>query len=97
MTLPLFHPEAEAEMNAEADYYDRKHEGLGWNFLDEVRSTAIDAANHPAHGSPHSRSTRRRRLRRFPHWLVYVATERGIAVVAVAHPSREPGYWSDRL
>jgi hypothetical protein len=69
VTLPPFHPEAEEEMNAEADFYDSKHEDLGWDFLNEVRRVAIDAAKNPVYGSAHGRFTRRRKLRRFPHWL----------------------------
>lgn len=97
MTLPPFHPEAEEEVNAEADYYDEKHEGLGSDFLDEVRTVAIEAAKNPNHGSPYSRHTRRRQLKRFPHWLVYIPSGDGLEVIAVAHPSRMPGYWTDRL
>lgn len=97
MTLPPFHPEAAEELDAEAAYYDKRHTGLGSDFLDEVRSVAIDAALNPFHGSPFGRFTRRRKLHRFPHWLVYVPTDEGITVVAIAHPSRTPGYWNDRL
>jgi toxin ParE1/3/4 len=97
VTLPPFHPEAEEEMNAEADYYDEKHEDLGSDFLEEVRRVAIDAAKNPARGSPYGRHTRRRRLHRFPHWLVYIPSGKGVEVIAVAHPSRKPGYWTDRL
>ncbi|TVP53529.1 MAG: type II toxin-antitoxin system RelE/ParE family toxin [Gemmatimonadales bacterium] len=97
MTLPFFHPEAEEEMNAEADYYDEKHEDLGSDFLNEVHRVAIEAGRNPDHGSPFSRHTRRRHLRRFPHWLVYLPSEDGIKVIAVAHPSRRPGYWTQRL
>jgi toxin ParE1/3/4 len=97
VTLPPFHPEAENEMNAEADYYDDKHEDLGSDFLEEVRQVAMEAAENPDHGSPFSRSTRRRKLRCFPHRLVYVPSGEGIVVIAVAHPSRRPGYWGDRL
>jgi toxin ParE1/3/4 len=97
VNLPPFHPEAEEEMNAEADYYDSKAEGLGSDFLEAVRRTAVAAAQNPDHGSPYSQYTRRCSLHRFPHWLVYVPVGDGIIVVAVVHPSRRPGYWTDRL
>lgn len=97
MSLPAFHPEAEDEMNAEADYYDGKAENLGSDFLAEVYKTATEAAEKPDHGSPYGRHTRRRALRRFPHWLVYTRVNGHITVIAIAHPSREPGYWSKRL
>jgi plasmid stabilization system protein ParE len=97
VTLPPFHPKAEEEINAEAEYYGQKNEDLAMDFLEEVRKVAIEAANHPDQGSPYGRHTRRRRLKRFPHWLVYIASGEGIEVVAVAHPSRKPGYWTDRV
>jgi hypothetical protein len=95
--LPPFHPKAEDEMNAEADYYDSKAEDLGSDFLAEVRRVAIDAAKNPDHGSQYGRHTRRRSLYRFQHWLVYIPSGDEIKVIAVAHPSRRPGYWADRF
>ncbi len=38
---------------SEADYYDKRHEDLGWNFLEEVLRVAIVAAKNPAYGSPY--------------------------------------------
>jgi hypothetical protein len=60
VTLPPFHPEAEEEVNAQADYYDDRHEDLGSDFSEEVRRVAIEAAENPEHGSRFSRSTRPR-------------------------------------
>jgi toxin ParE1/3/4 len=97
VNLPPFHPKAEEEMNAEADYYDSKAEDLGSDFLEVVRRVAIDAAQNPDQGSTYSRHTRRRSLRPFPHWLVYIRAGDGNRVIAVAHPSRKPGYWTERL
>lgn len=97
MNLPPFHPKAAEELNAEADYYDSKAEHLGSDFLEVVRRVAIDAAQNPDQGSRYSRHTRRRALRPFPHWLVYIRSGDRITVIAVAHPSRKPGYWTGRL
>ena len=36
-------------------------------------------------------------LRRFPYDLVIVEENSGYVVIAVAHHSRQPGYWRDRL
>ena len=37
-------------------------------------------------------------LRRYPYSVVYrVATSGDVQVIAVAHASREPGYWRDRV
>jgi hypothetical protein len=47
VNLPPFHPKAEEEMNAEADYYDSKAEDLGSDFLEVVRRVAVDASPLP--------------------------------------------------
>lgn len=36
-------------------------------------------------------------LRRFPFSIVYVALTELIYIVAIAHGSREPGYWKLRI
>jgi len=41
--------------------------------------------------------TRRYLVRRFPFAVIYFnAPDKGIYVVAVAHHSRQPGYWGSR-
>ena len=37
------------------------------------------------------------RVRGFPHSLYYINTTSRIWVIAVAHGSRRPGFWTDRL
>ena len=36
-------------------------------------------------------------LDRFPYTLMYVVQETELFVVAVAHQSRRPAYWADRI
>lgn len=36
-------------------------------------------------------------LRRFPYSIVYVELEDEIGVVAIAHGSRKPGFWRQRI
>jgi hypothetical protein len=40
---------------------------------------------------------RAKALRRFPYSLMYVIDDRELLIVAIAHQSRRPGYWADRL
>jgi hypothetical protein len=35
-------------------------------------------------------------LRRFPFALVYLVTQDGLVIVAVAHARKKPGYWARR-
>jgi toxin ParE1/3/4 len=50
----------------------------------------------PQLGSPSYRGVRTWPLKQFPYTLVYRVKGTVISVIAVAHQSREPGYWAGR-
>lgn len=50
----------------------------------------------PKVGRPSYVGTRIWSLKRFPYTLVYCVKGETISVIAVAHQSREPGYWRGR-
>jgi plasmid stabilization system protein ParE len=85
-----------------AAWYERERSGLGVEFSDAI-DTAIDLledeivplASMP--GAAGARGARRLVLRRFPYDVVVLDLREEIVVVAVAHHSRRPGYWRDRL
>lgn len=54
-------------------------------------------ARYPEGGTPYLAGTRRVVLHHFSCSVVYRAQASVLLVVAVAHHSREPGYWRDRL
>ena len=45
-----FLPEAEAEMNEAAQFYERRKKGLGLDFLSEVERTVASILTHPRSG-----------------------------------------------
>lgn len=95
------HPEAAAELNEVADWYELRRDGLGGRFLIEARAVVDRAALLPLSGSPwvHPQvpeGVRRMWLRSFPYSVVYV-TEPRLVVVAFAHDRRRPAYWAHRL
>lgn len=51
----------------------------------------------PKIGRPSFPNGRTWALKHFPYTLVYRVKDDVITVMAVAHQSREPGYWADRL
>ena len=56
-----------------------------------------DPLRYPVYeGKPSSRIFRRARVERFPYIVVYQVRHDETLVVAVAHSTREPGYWTDR-
>jgi plasmid stabilization system protein ParE len=92
-----FHRLAIKDYREARDYYAARSPQAAARFID-----AVDAAIRRIVQVPHSLPIvsgkyRRVRIERFPHYLVfYERTEDDIRIVAVAHPSRRPGYWRRR-
>lgn len=93
----LFSPQAQAEFEDAARYYDEQRQGLGdelrqemRNFLSRLRQTPL---SFPVEGG----DIRRLILARFPYKLLYSVESDYIYVIAVAHRRRSPDYWIDRI
>ena len=97
MTAISFLPAAREEFLQTVDHYDAEAPGLGAEFAAEVERAAERIAAFPEHGAPYLAGTRRVILRRFPFAVVYQVISEGVLIVAVAHHSRRPGYWRDRV
>ncbi len=93
----LFHPAAEAKFQEAVDYYDESEEGLGDEFDVELHATISRIVRHPDSWPLYSYRTRRCLCSRFPYSIVYRHMQDRIAIYAVAHQKRKPGYWKDRL
>jgi len=92
----VFHPEALAELQAQAVFYAERSTGLGERFLAQVEAAITLAASMPGIGSPYRQSTRRVFPKDFPHSVVYRETAEALIVLAVAPFRRKPGYWRHR-
>lgn len=96
------HKEASAEAEAAALWYDNERLGLGADFTNELNQ-ALSILREgivpgmPWRGTPGSRGVRYLTLKRFPFRVVFVGNHDAVAVLAVAHHSRKPAYWRDRL
>lgn len=77
--------------------YDDKVEGLGLEFLFEVRYAESKIIQAPEMWPTYEEETRRYLLKRFPFGVIYFTSEEKIQIVAVAHYKRKPGYWRKRL
>jgi len=91
-----FHPEAVAELLAQAEYYEERSAGLGERFAVQVESAAGLAASMPGIGSPYHHDTRRVFPKDFPHSIVYRETAESLVILAVAPFRRMPAYWRSR-
>jgi plasmid stabilization system protein ParE len=90
------HPQAEAELAAEARYYEERAPGLGERFTDEVQAAVRLAATLPGIGSPYRHGTRRVFPKSFPFSVVYCELAAELVVLAIAPFSRKTGYWHSR-
>jgi toxin ParE1/3/4 len=94
----VFAPDAQAEFEAAADWYEAKSAGLGERFVLYVDDALQLVAETPT-GCPVWEADRRFRravVQRFPYLVFYRDLDDRIEVVAVAHGAREPGYWLQR-
>jgi plasmid stabilization system protein ParE len=85
--------EAEQELWKAVAYYEERCPGLGLDFERAVRSAVEQLQRFPEQCQPHPDGTRRCLTRRFPYLIVYLLHEDALWVLAVAHCSRQPGYW----
>ena len=89
------HPEADAEVAAQIDFYNRREAGLGERFYRHVLSCLewiADNATLPRRRGNYYRVN----LRAFPFCVIYVVKGDLVWVLAVARGSRQPGYWKTR-
>lgn len=92
-----FHPDAKAELDYAAIYYETKRRGLGGEFLAEVERTLEHLCEFPQSGAEFRRTGYRRFVvRRFPYVVVYGILPNSIRVIAVGHGKQRPGYWRSR-
>jgi len=92
-----FDPAAWRELEAAADFYDLESPGLGTEFLDVIEAALEDLLAFMESRPVLLGQTRKLVLRRFPYSVMYWTDGEVIAVYAIAHQSRRPGYWRDRV
>ena len=93
----VYQCEADVELVGAAKRYECQCEGLGKRFLHAVHIALARIQDDPERFSFYEGSARSCRVIRFPYRVVYEDLPDAIYIVAVAHASREPGYWKSRL
>ena len=92
-----YHLDARDELVESALYYETRQTGLADRFVDAVEQCEQAIQEFPRAGAPMGHGARRRRVQGFPYALVSKEYPDHILVVAVAHFSRKPKYWRERL
>lgn len=100
--LVRFEDDANAEYREAGRWYDAKSAGLGAEFFNEIDAAVRRILEFPRAGAPVPRVPRNlpiRRLaaKRFPYHVVYLEPTHVLWILAIAHDSRKPGYWKQRV
>ncbi|MBX3177105.1 MAG: type II toxin-antitoxin system RelE/ParE family toxin [Candidatus Hydrogenedentes bacterium] len=93
-----FHTAAELEYLEAIAFYEFRRPGIGLAFLDEFEGAMEIVTRSPdLYPIEIEPDIRRVAMKRFPFSIIYRRTASRLQVLAVAHQSRRPSYWLDRL
>jgi len=92
-----FHPEAAAELEAGARFYEQLQSGLGERFLAAIDFALVGVIDSPSTWPVLDGDVWRRLVRVFPYAILYAVEPDGIFVLAVMHCHQMPGYWRSRV
>lgn len=97
MSLPIrFLPEARAEYDAAADWYEEQKTGLGVDYIARVRMVLNNIAGNPQLHAAVYGDVRKVRVSRFPYVILYREEPGEVIVISVFHTSRDPSIWQSR-
>ncbi|NVD70244.1 type II toxin-antitoxin system RelE/ParE family toxin [Duganella sp. BJB488] len=90
MTLPVTFSQAASGQVAEAArWYEQKPQGLGTEFLAELKQRVSLAARHPLQYPCVHKDARRIPLKRFPYFVYFRLEPSRLLVFAVLHARRD--------
>ncbi len=102
MTELRFHPAARVELVEAVVYHEEQRPGYGDRFEAEVQEAVDRILQFPESGSPlkdypPELEARAFRLQTLRYSLIVAVVDGEQLVSAVAHHSRKPGYWRERV
>jgi plasmid stabilization system protein ParE len=74
-------------------WYDQRSDSAGARFIKELDHAIAQIAETPLRWPQHVGGTRRYKLHRFPHLVVYQVKEEIVRILAVQHGMRRPDCW----
>lgn len=92
-----FHPEAEREFVAAADWYAQRGGALGSAFMDEIHAAIGRALSMPLAWPTVGPDVRRVLASRFPYGVLYATPGDTLFVLAIMHTRQRPDYWRKRI
>jgi len=93
-----YNPLARDEVIKAANYFEDQGVGLGHKFLTAIDQAVNEIADSPLAWPRTKYGTRKRILvSPFPYTIHYKIQYNELVIIAVAHQSREPEFWKDRV
>ena len=90
------HREALAEYEGDIRYYKNRQPGLQLRFVAAVEEAIHRILEHPQRWRRIEPDIQRCLTRTFPYAIIYSVRGDTVFILAIAHGSREPGYWKHR-
>jgi hypothetical protein len=92
-----FEEGAEADFAEALAFYREESEALAGRLYDEIHRLVADICSAPRLYRVVAHAIRRHFSEIFPYAVLYVEKSNHIAIYAVAHFKRRPGYWRERI
>lgn len=92
-----FHPDALAEFQQAAIYYEEQESGLGERFIEIIDSAVANVVQNPKMWPVIEEPVRRKLTRVFPYAILFAENENYILIIAVMHCRQDPDYWKSRI
>ena len=92
----IYHPEAEAELIAAAQFYEGRVPTLGAEFLEAIDTGAAVILQDPRRWRAVEGEIRGYILSRLPYAIYYRVLPDEVRVLAIKHHRRHPDYWRSR-
>jgi plasmid stabilization system protein ParE len=92
-----FLPDAAIELEEATRFYEEQMPGLGLRYRLEVENACVALVRDPLIHRERAGGFRRTNLHKFPYYIAYFIRGECMFIAAVAHASRHPDYWKNRL
>ena len=92
-----FVPDAKAELDEAIEWYQLRNEKIAIHFTDAVEEATKRVMANPLIYRVRKNDTRYCQVDIFPYHLIFKLHKDEIIILAIAHTSRKPGYWQNRL
>jgi len=86
----IIRSEAENDLKEAFSWYEGRREGLGHEFLSQVKAGLTSIEKNPKTFPQEYKETRKCLIKRFPYKIIYIIEKSKVVVLAIVHHRRSP-------